>query len=201
MFNSNTSKYLLPSLYLSIDETLYPMKHQIAFQQYNPSKPYKYRLLLKSINDASFPYTYNACPYAGKPVKGEGPYYIESTENYVCYLVNRTANDVELQGRNISMDRLYTRISLANWLLDRKITYVGTLNHNRQGIPTELKNKFEREEFSVTCHYPAGIYLFKVNNRNTRTRCEICSKLTIKTPERRHWAVVTFIHCKNKIFW
>ena len=33
---------------------------------------------------------------------------------------------------------------------------------------------------------PAGIYLFKVNNRNTRTRCEICSKLIIKTPERRH---------------
>ena len=33
--------------------------------------------------------------------------------------------------------------------------------------------------------HPAGIYLLKVNNRNTRTRCEICSKLTIKTPERR----------------
>ena len=31
---------------------------------------------------------------------------------------------------------------------------------------------------------PAGIYLLKVNNRNTRTRCEICSKLTIKTPEQ-----------------
>ena len=29
------------------------------------------------------------------------------------------------------------------------------------------------------------IYLLKVNNRNTRTRCEICSKLTIKIPERR----------------
>ena len=24
--------------------------------------------------------------------------------------------------------------------------------------------------------------MFKVNNRSTRTRCEICSKLTIKTP-------------------
>ena len=33
--------------------------------------------------------------------------------------------------------------------------------------------------------FPAGNYMFKVNNRNTRTRCEICSKLTIKTPERR----------------
>ena len=29
--------------------------------------------------------------------------------------------------------------------------------------------------------FPVGIYLLKVNNRNTRTRCEICSKLTIKT--------------------
>ena len=34
---------------------------------------------------------------------------------------------------------------------------------------------------------PANIYLFKVNNRNTRKKCEICSKLTIKTPERRQW--------------
>ena len=29
-----------------------------------------------------------------------------------------------------------------------------------------------------------GNYMFKVNNRNTRTKCEICSKLTIKMPER-----------------
>ena len=38
----------------------------------------------------------------------------------------------------------------------------------------------------------AGIYLLKVNNRNTKTRCEICSKLTIKTPERR--LIVNFGH-------
>ena len=31
---------------------------------------------------------------------------------------------------------------------------------------------------------PASIYLLKVNKINTRTRGEICSKLTIKTPER-----------------
>ena len=29
--------------------------------------------------------------------------------------------------------------------------------------------------------------MFKVNNRNTRTRCEIFSKLTIKTPEQCQW--------------
>ena len=34
---------------------------------------------------------------------------------------------------------------------------------------------------------PASIYLLKVNNRNNRKRCKICSTLTIKTPERRQW--------------
>ena len=31
----------------------------------------------------------------------------------------------------------------------------------------------------------AGIYLLKVNNSNTKTICEICLKLIIKTPEWR----------------
>ena len=35
--------------------------------------------------------------------------------------------------------------------------------------------------------YPACIYLLKVSNKNTRTRSEICSKLTIKAQERRQW--------------
>ena len=34
--------------------------------------------------------------------------------------------------------------------------------------------------------FPTNIYFFKVNNRNTRKSCEICSKL-IKTPKRRYW--------------
>ena len=34
---------------------------------------------------------------------------------------------------------------------------------------------------------PANIYLFKVNNRNTRKNCKICSKLTVKKPEEHQW--------------
>ena len=33
-------------------------------------------------------------------------------------------------------------------------------------------------------YIPVGIYLLKFNNSKTRERCEICSKLTIATPER-----------------
>ena len=39
--------------------------------------------------------------------------------------------------------------------------------------------------WKLLSQFPANIYLLKVNNRNTRKRCEICSKLTIKTPEQR----------------
>ena len=39
----------------------------------------------------------------------------------------------------------------------------------------------------IESNFPAGNYMFKVNNKNTRTRYKICSKLTIKTPERRQW--------------
>ena len=41
--------------------------------------------------------------------------------------------------------------------------------------------------------------MFKVNNSNARTSYEICSKLTIKTPERSQWRrfgvfIVSFEH-------
>ena len=50
-----------------------------------------------------------------------------------------------------------------------------------------------------TEYSPANIYLFKVNNRITWKKCEIWSKLTIKTPERSPWRrsgvfIVNFEH-------
>ena len=49
--------------------------------------------------------------------------------------------------------------------------------------------KFDQNKYTNSKNRirPGGICMFKVNNRNTRARCEICSKLTIKTPERRQW--------------
>ena len=53
--------------------------------------------------------------------------------------------------------------------------------------------------------FPVDIYMFKVNNRNTRTRCEICSKLTKKALERRHWRrsgvfIFNFEHILHFVF-
>ena len=47
------------------------------------------------------------------------------------------------------------------------------------------------------------IYLFKVNNRNTRTRCEVCLKLTLQTPEWRLWHEDIIQHSMRcfDVFW
>ena len=72
-------------------------------------------------------------------------------------------------------------------------------NHSRCSYQTST-----RWDLSITSNNPAGNYMFKVNHRNTRTRCEICSKLTIKTPERRHRhffeVIEVFSRCFN-ISW
>ena len=46
--------------------------------------------------------------------------------------------------------------------------------------------RITQKSLKLKIGYPAGIYLLKVNSRNTRTRCEICSKLTIKIANFQH---------------
>ena len=43
--------------------------------------------------------------------------------------------------------------------------------------------------------YPANICLFRVNNRNTRIRCKICSKLTIRISEQRQLTSFWCFYC------
>ena len=131
---------LIPEDYLTIDETLYPIRTQIAFRQYNPDKPAKYGLLFKSINCARYPYTYQAHIYAGKPEGDPNEFYVSGTDNYIKFLVNKLLEHQPLQGRNISMDRLYTSIPIARWLLEKGITMIGTLKANRVGIPPAIKD-------------------------------------------------------------
>ena len=44
---------------------------------------------------------------------------------------------------------------------------------------------FNRKKPSGQIPIEANIYSLKFNHRNTRKKCEICLKLTIKTPGRR----------------
>ena len=80
--------------------------------------------------------------------------------------------------------------------------------HNTKNEFTKISNASQKSGIDDSKvvekagHILVGIYMFKVNNRNTRTRYENCSKLTIKIPERRHWhrsdvCIVNFGHISH----
>ena len=63
---------------------------------------------------------------------------------------------------------------------------------------------FQSSSNSFRKSIPAGIYLLKFKNRNTRTRCKICPKLTIKIAERCHCRrsgifIVNFEHISHLV--
>ena len=49
----------------------------------------------------------------------------------------------------------------------------------------------ENRKVSFLTATQTGNYMFKVNNRNTRASCKICSRLTKKTPKQHQW------HCSG----
>ena len=80
--------------------------------------------------------------------------------------------------------------------------------HHKDTVAVKIENTIFTFYFDKIFHFivtfspwgpnPANIYLFKANNRN-RIKYEICSKLTIKTPEWSHWRrssvfIVSFEH-------
>ena len=79
---------------------------------------------------------------------------------------------------------------------------------------TAQKIKFSIKDFFSKCGqirrnlntpmYLTGIYLLKVNNRNTSTIREISSKSTINAQERLQWLVVSLLLTLNRfyvLFW
>ena len=61
---------------------------------------------------------------------------------------------------------------------------------------SSIRKHKQRLKMSLTFNnfntFLVGINMFKVKKKNSRTRCEICLKLTIKTQERRQFAISIF---------
>ena len=89
------------------------------------------------------------------------------------------------------------------WQTKKKKYFVKTFFNTRclklWWLQRKLELTLRKCTYGIT---PASIYLLKVNNRKTKTRCETCSNLTIKTSERRHWhqIVIFFYYSKIHLF-
>ena len=163
-------KFLVPDDYLSLDETLCPTRTQISFKQFIPSKPAKYGMLSKSINAFCYPFTFSTAVYPGKPKAKPTFYYtLETSQTLKCLIQNLECHK-NLVARNILYDRLYTSIPMVQWLLDRGITSVGTLQSNRKGIPAEIKEIKDRETNSHEIYWKKDDGIINLHSCRVKTK-------------------------------
>ena len=181
-FNHNCSSCVVSGDFLSLDDTLYPMRTHIGFKQFNPNKPAKYGPLFKSINACRYPYIFRTAPYVGKPRnhcnQEQCKFYVRGTEDTIKRFVTDLEKHTSLSGKNISYDRLYTSISLAKWLLERNITIVGTLQASRKGIPKEVKQVGSRYSYSYEVFWDESgksvLNSYIVNNKSSGKKETYC---------------------------
>ena len=99
---------------------------------------------------------------------------------------------------------------ISTGIQDNQSIHLNSPNIRYKNLLNGLKGLKKKELFSIKFLFnniltscakanSAGTYLLKVNNRNTRTRCEICSKLTIKVPERRRGRISFIVDFEHVI--
>ena len=149
-WNKKCAQMIQMDKFGTIDECLYACRNQVAFRQYNKSKPAKYGILIKCVNEVSFPYTHHSAVFAGKPQvieDGMNPYYTNTVLEVTLNMLRSVGLFSDLRGRNITFDNLYTSIPLAEIMWDQmKCTLVGTLKSNRKGLPKEVVNNYKKRE-------------------------------------------------------
>ena len=163
--------------------------------------------------DAAVHYTYFFLPYAGKPevLNKENPatsYYVTGTDEYTKYLVNDFSTVTNMSGCNISMDRYFTSVPLAQWCLERNITIVGTMRLGRKGIAAEIKKIDKRDERSTFYVYGKDddlILVSHVDKKKSRTKHVVVlilmhDNVRVTKDERRKPLVHTFYdHTKGSV--
>jgi len=143
MFAANIKEPYKPSSHLTIDEQLVLTRGRCSFRQYIPSKPGKYGIKIFWICDAKNSYPLKAEIYIGK--QPNQPHAI----NYALNLVHRLSSPYINKGRTVTMDNFFTSCQLAEELLQKKTTIIGTIRANKPDLPKELANKTEIKKRDV----------------------------------------------------
>ena len=130
-------RYYVPGAFLTVDEQLIPFRGRCSFIQYIPSKPAKYGLKVFWICDAETYYPLKCIIYIGKMSRipaqpGQGQGHAVVIELSLPY---------QNKGRNITMDNFFTDNALAERLLRKKTTVLGTVRRNKRFLPADFKAK------------------------------------------------------------
>ncbi|GBP98328.1 PiggyBac transposable element-derived protein 4 [Eumeta japonica] len=133
-FIENCLSCYKPGENVTVDEQLFSTKVRCRFLQYIANKPDKFGIKFWLCVDVDSKFVLNGFPYLGKDESR--PQNQSLSESVVMRLVEPFANT----GRNVTTDNFFTSLSLANNLLAKRTTIVGTLNRARREVPPYVKS-------------------------------------------------------------
>lgn len=150
LFIEQCKTCVIPDTNVTIDEQLVGFRGRCRFVQYMPSKPAKYGLKIFWMCESKSGYAMDGLVYVGRQ-PGEPPH-----KNLGLEVVQTLVRSIQNSGLNLTVDNFFTSIPLANYLLDKNITVVGTLRQNKPDIPKEMKPSKDR----VVC---SSLFCFQKN--------------------------------------
>lgn len=138
--NDTLMQHFIPSENIVIDEMLSLFRGRCPFKVFMKEKPGKYGILIRILADCVHRTVLNMEVYSGKRT---------GIPHDTVSVVKRLINPISGSGRNVTTDRFYTSVVLAEDLYqNHNLTLVGTLQSNRKFIPKELKNTEGRPLYS-----------------------------------------------------
>ncbi|XP_027856877.1 uncharacterized protein LOC114134454 [Xiphophorus couchianus] len=141
-FVTNCISSYNPGRHITVDAQLYPSKTRCCFLQYIATKPDKFGIKFWVACDLKSQYICNVFPYLGKdPNRPSGERLSET-------VVMRLMEPFMDKGRTVTTDNFFTSLSLAQRLLSRKTTILGTVNKRSREIPQSAR-QMDRTEFTT----------------------------------------------------
>ena len=122
---------------LSVDESMIGYKGRVIFKMYCPKKPTKWGLLVTTVACPHTGYLLNAHLYCGRDDDRNVEPGLTKTEKYFLDLLTPFDNKVH---HVFCAAQLYSSVSLAEKLFERKFYLTGTIMVNRKQLPHEIKN-------------------------------------------------------------
>lgn len=167
MFNRNCRRSYRPSNRLTVDETVLGFDGRVSFKKYNPNKPDRRGMEIQTLCDSSTAYYIHGEPYLGAQAAEQDDPSEPSTSSTPSTpsassisartdITEPTKTVLKLtepfhdqpNRKIVTCDNYFCSVELANELLERGCTLVGTMKKSRRELPPqtlETKNVMECE--------------------------------------------------------
>lgn len=185
--------------FLTVDEQLVPFRGRCSFIQYMPSKPDKYGIKVFWICEASTSYPLKGIPYLGKGTT----FTREATNDSVgCDIVKNLSEQYADSGRNVTCDNFFTDLKLAEELLKKKLSIVGTVRRNKKFLPPSFQMKKDLPLMESKFLFREGISLVSFQgkrNKNTILLSTMHSDTAVDEESGKPEIVLTYNKTKGGV--